>query len=94
MTSCQSPTTASRVIELLQKLTTDIDQMRALFCAIEDRAMDGGLGLDQGSVVAMHFEALAHIGSDIADRNADATCNAICALRDAIKSERLEGGAA
>ncbi len=94
MSNRQSLATAGNVVDLLRKLTTDIDEMSALLCAIEDRAMDGGGGLEQGSVVALHFETLARIGRDIAERHAEQTTNAILALQAVINKSDSEGESA
>lgn len=87
-------TTAGSVVDLLCKLTNDIDEMNALLCAIEDRAMDGGGGLERGSVAALHLETLARIGTDIAERNANLACNTICALQAVINASNSAGEAA
>ncbi|WP_312993226.1 hypothetical protein [Achromobacter animicus] len=67
------------ILDLLQKVSTDLDQMGALFVAIHDRAAD-----ESGTGLALHFETLARIGVDIAERNGDLMCDTICLLRDVI----------
>lgn len=94
MSNRQLLTTAGTVIEVLRKLTTDINQMRSMFLAIEDRAMDGGGGLEEGSIVAIHLETLARIGGDIADRNVSEASDTICALQAVINASKIEGEAA
>ena len=86
-TSTQALTSAESVADLLRRLTDDINQMRALFLAIEDRAID-----EHGSALGIQFETLARIGSDIAERNAAITCDTMCALRDVSGAEPSNGG--
>lgn len=85
-TSTQALTSAESVADLLRRLTDDINQMRALFLAIEDRAID-----EHGSALGIQFETLARIGSDIAERNAAITCDTMCALRDVSGAEPSNG---
>ncbi len=87
MTPAQkSLVTHASIFALLQKLSTDIDQMSALLVAIQDRAAD-----EPGSEAGLQFETLARIGVDIAARNGDLMCDTICILRDVIaQGERHE----
>lgn len=67
------------ILALLQKVSTDLDQMSALLVAIQDRAAD-----EPGTELGLHLETLAHIGVGIAERNGDLMCDTMCLLRDAI----------
>lgn len=67
------------ILELLQKVCTDLDQMSALLVAIRDRA-----AVEPGTELGLHLETLARIGVDIAERNGDLMCDTICLLRDLI----------
>lgn len=67
------------ILALLQRVSTDIDQMSALLVAIHDRAAD-----EPGTHLALQFETLARIGVDIAERNGDLMCDTMCILRDVI----------
>ncbi len=74
------------ILALLQKVSTDLDQMSALLVAIQDRAAD-----EPGTELGLHLETLAHIGVDIAERNGDLMCDTMCLLRDLIaQGERDE----
>lgn len=80
MTPAQkSLVTAGGILALLQKVGTDIDHMSALLVAIQDRAAD-----EPGTDLGLHFETLARIGVDIAERNGDLLCDTMCILRDVI----------
>lgn len=80
MTPAQkSLVTPGGMLALLQKVSTDIDQLSALLVAIQDRAAD-----EPGTELGLHLETLARIGVDIAERNGDLMCDTICILRDVI----------
>ncbi|WP_131224902.1 hypothetical protein [Achromobacter marplatensis] len=86
--SSTHPLALARMVDLLQRISTDLDQVRALFVSIEDRAKD-----EEGSALGMHLEALSQIGSDISERNAEGLSNTICAIRGYLV-EQAQGGAA
>ena len=67
------------ILALLQKVSTDIDQMSAVLVAIQDRAAD-----ESATDLSLHLETLARIGVDIAERNGDLMCDTMCILRDLI----------
>lgn len=71
--------TAAGIYALLQKISTDIDQMSALLAAIQDRAAD-----EPGTKLGLQLETLACIGVDIAERHGDLMCDTMCILRDVI----------
>lgn len=86
--SSSCPPALTHLADLLQRISTDLYQARALFVAIEDRAKD-----EDGSVLGMHIEALGQIGSDISERNGEDLSNTICTLRGYLVAQDQRGAA-
>ncbi|MFJ3465324.1 hypothetical protein [Achromobacter spanius] len=77
--------TPAGILALLQRVSTDLDQVTAVLVAIQDRAAD-----EHASDLALHLETLARIGVDIAERNGDLMCDTMCLLRDAIAQGEVD----
>ncbi|QYJ20209.1 hypothetical protein KYT87_21390 [Achromobacter sp. ES-001] len=86
--SSSCPPAFAHLADLLQRVSTDLYQARALFVAIEDRVKD-----EDGSALGMHIEALGQIGSDISERNGEDLSNTICTLRGYLVAQAHRGAA-